>query len=214
MKRVNLGFDLRMKPELQRGDLPPKDQRLVPGPHNPISADPAIWLWPEGVDLFRDGILPDFANPLHLAKSIGLLLAAYETAGISEAGLSRVCVTTSEANVVALVERFGPGHFEDQPTEEALLVGGWQLRGFDVVDLAGLISGLKGCGYSEPSWSELRDLFGNAVNEVGLFGDCSSAARFAEVRGLQIRAHAPFVVVGILTYERDGRCPEIGDRRK
>jgi hypothetical protein len=200
MKRVSLGFDLRIKPELQTEDLPPKDQRLVPRLHSPISADPAIWLWPEGVDLFHDGILPDFANPLHLAKDINLLLAAYEKRGISEASWSRVCLTTSETNIVALVGRFGLGHFEDRPTEETLLSDEWQLRGFDVVDLDGLISGLKGCGYSEPTWSKLRYLFGSALNEFGLFGDCSSAAEFAEVRGLQIKVHAPFVVVGVLTY--------------
>ena len=79
--------------------------------------------------------------------------------------------------------------------------GSWQFRGFDVVDLDGLISGLKGCGYVEPAWSQLRNYFAASLNEIGLFSDLSVASQFTEVRGLQIRDHAPFVVVSVLAYD-------------
>lgn len=116
-------------------------------------------------------------------------------------GLWPVCVTIYEANVIALIKRYGLGYFENQTDEEALLSLGWRFMGFDVVDLDGLISGLKGCGYVEPAWSQLRNYFANSLNEVGLFNDLSVASQFAEVRGLQIRDHAPFVVAGVLTHD-------------
>jgi hypothetical protein len=66
--------------------------------------------------------------------------------------------------------------------------------GLDVLDLDGLISGLKGCGYVEPKWSQLRSYFGDALNEFALFKEHSTASQFADVRGSEIRKHAPFVV--------------------
>jgi hypothetical protein len=63
----------------------------------------------------------------------------------------------------------------------------------------GLISGLKGCGYKEPTWTQLRVEFGGAVNESGLFTDAAVASEFGRVQGLEVREHAPFVVVGVLT---------------
>jgi hypothetical protein len=84
--------------------------------------------------------------------------------------------------------------------EDDLRSNGWQFMGFDVVDLYGLVSGLKGCGYVEPTWSQLRAHFGSYLNELGLFTEWTAAARFAEVRGLQIREHAPFAVIGILVH--------------
>ena len=65
------------------------------------------------------------------------------------------------------------------------------------MDLDGLISGLKGCGYIEPIRSQLRDYFGSSLNELGLFDNLLAASQFAEVRALEIRAHAPFVVTGL-----------------
>jgi hypothetical protein len=197
-KRVSLGFDLRVNPDLQRENPSQVNQHLIPGRRNPISVDAGVWLETEEIESLTEGILPDFANPLHLTKSIDLLVDACGQRGISTSGLWTVCFTSFESNVIALEERFGPGYFDNRPKEEDLLSRGWQLVGFDVVDLSGLISGLKGCGYVEPTWSQLRDCFGSALNEVGLFSDCSTASQFAEVRGLQIQAHAPFVVVGVL----------------
>jgi hypothetical protein len=60
------------------------------------------------------------------------------------------------------------------------------------------------CGYAEPLWSKLRDHFAVSLNEVGLFTSASFASQFAEVRGLEIPNHAPFVAVGILTRESVG----------
>jgi hypothetical protein len=197
-RRINLGFDLRVNPELQSDDASQMDQYLVPALRNPISVDAAVWREPEAIENLTEGILPDFANPLHLAKSLDRLLEVCEQKRISTAGLWRVCITTLQTNLIALNTRFGPGSFEEQ-TEEQLRGSGWELVGFDVADLGGLVSGLKGCGYVEPSWSQLRDAFASYLNTVGLFDDYAIAAEFAEVRGLQIREHAPFAVLGVLT---------------
>jgi hypothetical protein len=142
--------------------------------------------------------LPNFSNPLNLARSLDLLVDASSGQGISVANVWPVCVTGHQTDTIALVERYGPGYFDDAVEEDKLTSNGWQFMGFDVVDLDGLISGLKGCGYTEPTWSQLRAHFGGYLNELGLFTEWTIAARFAEVRGLQIRQHAPFAVVGIL----------------
>jgi hypothetical protein len=187
-----------VNPNLQKENQSQVNQRLASGPHSPISADANVWVTTEEIESLTSEILPDFANPLHLGNSLDLLIDACVKRGIATSGLWPVCFTSFESNVVALEERFGPGYFDNPPREEELLSHGWKLIGFDVVDLGGLISGLKGCGYVEPTWSQLRDYFGSDLNEVGLFRECPAASQFAEVRGLQIQVHAPFVVVGVL----------------
>jgi hypothetical protein len=101
---------------------------------------------------------------------------------------------------LALVRRYGPGYFDNRTEDEELLAEGWQFMGFDVLDLDGLISGLKGCEYVEPIWSQLRSHFAGSLNKMGLLADLSVASQFAEVRGLEIREHAPFVVAGVFTH--------------
>jgi hypothetical protein len=110
-----------------------------------------------------------------------------------------MCITFDPAITITLNKRFGPRYFDDRHVEEDLLSKGWAFRGFDAVDLDGLISGLKDCDYSEPTWSQLRRHYGDQLNDDGLFFDAMVASHFAEARGLEIRQHAPFVVVGILT---------------
>ena len=200
MKRASLGFDLRVNPDLQQENPAQLNQHLAVGMcRNPISADASVWLETDEIESLTERVLPEFANPLHLWKSIEALIQACERREISTNGLWPVSVTCSESNVVALAARFGPEFFDNLPTEEELLSSGWRFVGFDVIDLDGLISGLKGCGYVEPTWSLLRNIFGGELNQVGLFNEYSAASHFAEVRGLQIRAHAPFVVAGLLT---------------
>src|ERR1700730_12578124 len=131
IKRISLGYDLRVNPETQKANPAQMNQSLMSAPPNPISADQSIWPEPEQIESLMDGVLPDFANPLHLAKSIDLMLDACRQRGIPTAGLCRVCRTTDEANIVALIDRFGSGYFENQPEEENLISQGWQLRGFD-----------------------------------------------------------------------------------
>ena len=199
-KRVSLGFDLRVNPDLQ-GEIPSqKSQRLTSGPQSPLSADPSVWLQPREIESLWVGGLPNFSNPLNLAKNLDLLVAASSRQAISIANAWPICVTGDQVNTIALDERYGPGYFDNGVEEGDLTSNGWQFMGFDVVDLYGLISGLKGCGYVEPTWSQLRGHFGSYLNELGLFTDWNVAARFAEVRGLQIREHAPFAVVGILVH--------------
>lgn len=197
-KRVSIGFDLRMPPDFQKEGVRP-DQRLVPDLANPVSADPSVWLRAEEMDSFMQEESRAFCNPLNLTNEIGPLLDASPRRQDRSPELWPVCLTTSEAITIALRGRFGRGYFENGQEEEKLLSAGWRLRGLDAVDLDGLISGLKGCGYAEPSWSQLREHFREGLNELGLFRDEGIASRFAEVRGLQIRDHSPFVVVGVLT---------------
>jgi len=199
-KRVSFGFDLRVNPELQQWDDEVRQsQRLVPTLTSPVSADPAVWIEGGEIDSLLTGVVPDYANPLYLAKRIDLLLDECRKRSIPTSGLVSVCITSAETNLIALAAACGPGYFDSPLDEEELLSGGWKLAGFDVVDLNGLISGLKGIGYVEPTWSQLRGFFGGTLNELGLFGDCETASHFAAVRGLQITAHAPFIVVGVLT---------------
>ena len=199
-RRVSIGFDLRVNPGLREWDEGwRRGQRLVPTLASPVSADPCVWLQGEDVEALWTADIPDYGNPLYLAKRMDPLLDACRKRSISTSGLVPVCITTAESNLIALAGAFGPGYFGSPPEEEELLSNGWRLAGFDVVDLHGLVSGLKGCGYVEPTWSQLREFFGGALNENGLFGDCQTASQFGEVRGLQIRPHAPFVVVGVLT---------------
>ena len=200
LKRVSFGFDLRMDPKTQDWDEESRrNQRLVPMISSPVSADPSVWLEGSAVQALWNGIVPDYANPLYLAKRMDLLLKECRKRNISTTGLISVCITSAETNLIALNARFGPGYFDSPCDEEDLLYEGWRLAGFDVVDLNGLISGLKGCRYVEPTWSQLRGFFGGALNDLGLFGDCETAFHFAEVQGLEIREHAPFTVVGVLT---------------
>jgi len=197
-QRISIGFDLRVNPHSQKENPAQANQWLRPELRNPVSVDPSVWLRAEKVDSFMQEE-SDSCNPLGLANDIDPLLDASRKQRIATPELLPVCFTTSEAISVASRGRFGQGYFENQPEEETLLSSRWQLRGFDAVDLNGLISGLKGCGYAEPSWSQLRECFAGELNELGLFRDETAASRFAEVRGLQIRDHAPFVVVGVLT---------------
>ncbi len=200
MKRISLGFDLRINPSFHEEISSQIGQRLVPERSSPISADPNVWPQPEEVASLWHGVLREFSNPLNLARSLDLLRDASGQRGGS-AALIPLSLTSFQTNIIALVERFGTGYFDDQPSEEALLSKGWQFRGFDVVDLDGLISGLKGCGYAESTRPQLRSHFGASLNDLGLFDDWSAASEFAEVRGLEIREHAPFIVVGILTHD-------------
>jgi hypothetical protein len=130
MKRICLGFDLRLNANLQKENTSQIDQHLVPELRSPMSADAGVWLEPGEIAALTKGILPDFANPLHLAKSIDLLVDACAKTGISTSGLWGVCLTSFESNVIALEERFGPGYFDNRPTD---LSHGWELAGFDVV---------------------------------------------------------------------------------
>lgn len=195
LKRISLGFDLRINPDLQTENRTQLNQYLVPGLYSPISADANVWITAAKMEKLTEHV---DTNPLHLKTRVDLLLDACTQQAVSSSELWPVCFTASEPAFVVLRERFGSQCFDDLPGEDELLSRGWQRFGFDTVDLDGLISGLKGCGYLEPTWSQLRSCFGSALNEFGLFEDWSSASEFAEVRGLQIRSHAPFVVSGVL----------------
>jgi hypothetical protein len=200
-KHVSGGFSLRTKVELHGEDPRQAGQYLVPGNRNPISADTRVWPVPEDVDRLIQDSTQDFWNPLGLASNLDALLRACSSRGIQVASLFPVGLTVSQEALDTLVRRVGPGYFDNAPSEDDLLSTGWRFVGFDAVELNGLTSGLKGIGYKEPSWSQLRAQFGGALNEVGLFNDEVTTARFAEARGAEIPSHAPFDVVGVLVHD-------------
>jgi hypothetical protein len=202
--RLVLGFDLRSDPGQDSHHPLRDDQRLTPHLQSPISADPAVWRSPPGAEQLWGGVLQDFSNPLNLAKDLDLLERKYSQRSTSTTGSWPICITAHRTIADVLVKRYGRGYFESFVDESELTSKGWRHLGFDVIDLNGLISGLKGCGYTGPLWSQLRNEFYASLNEIGLFTDLSIASRFAEVRGLEIPEHAPFVTVGLLT--RGGLC--------
>jgi len=189
-------------PESQEGTELGGRGFLDPSKVNPISADPSVWLRSEDVGERWTGLLPDFLNPLYLSSDLNRLCEAYASEGLATSDLLSLCVTVDPNILFSLSQRFGPELFLKRYREDELICSNWRLRGFDVVDLDGLISGLKGCGYREPFWSRLRSSFGDKLNDDGLFFDVLNAYQFAEARGLEIRQHAPFVVVGLLTLQQ------------
>lgn len=201
-KRVSCGFSFRVD-LLDFEDNMAHRAQFALGPRNCglISADTRVWPVPDSVDRLIQDAKQAFWNPLGLACTVEMLLDACLDRGISVAGLFPVCLTVSAKVLAALVQRFGPGYFDNAQGESDLLSHGWRLVGLDTVELNGLTSGLKGIGYKEPSWSQFREQFGGALNEVGLFSDEATAAEFAKVRGVEIPSHAPFDVVGVLVHD-------------
>ncbi len=197
--RVSLGFDLRVNPSCVHLSRSNGEQLLEPYRTSPVSADPAVWPTIRVAADLWGGLLPRFLNPLYLASDLGELIKAYQQEGIFVGDLYPVCITCEASIIASLNVRFGEGYFRSPITEGVLLSNNWELQGFDVVDLDGMISGLKGCGYRDPSWSQMRVDFGSSLNEKGLFFDSEQAKMFAKVREVEIAAHAPFVVVGVLT---------------
>ena len=204
--RISLGFDMRVKATLT--GITHRSAQMVKEYGSIISADPAIWPCATEVSDLWDGPLPSFLNPLYLAGDLKLLVDAHRKRNASLAELIPVCLTAKQTVILALDKRFGSGYFSRCVEEQNLIHQGWQLRGFDVVDLDGLISGLKGCGYSDTTKLQVEAAFGRFLNEDGLFRSEEAAYTFAEMRGLEIRGHAPFTVTGILTHETLLSCSE------
>lgn len=158
-----------------------------------LSADPNAWPRPESQDTNSAS-----RNPLDLESGEDASRDPTHLLGDASFDSCALCLTCDEANFISLAHRYGPSYFAYRISEEVLRRSGWRLVGFDVVDLRGLISGLYGCGYSKTTKEQLQAQFANSGNEFGLFQDPVDAQRFAIVRGLEIQAHAPFVVTGLL----------------
>jgi hypothetical protein len=184
---------------LQEENLRQVDQYLLPENHNPISADPWIWTRTNEVSDFMRNDPASY--PLGLLDNLDKLLVRLHERGIATVNQSPISLTISEATANGFFKQFGTDYFRDAPSDEHLQSRGWRFLGFDTVELNGLTSALKGIGYKEPSWSQLRAQFGGALNEVGLFGDEATAAEFARLRGVEIPSHAPFDVVGVLVHD-------------
>lgn len=192
------GFDLRIRVELLADDPSLERQWLLPANRNRISTDAMVWPMPEEVSRFY--LETPRSYPLGCLKDYDELLSALRDRGVATANYTPICLTISDATIAALSSSGWADHFSEAPSMKDLIAWGWRFWGFDVAELNGLCSGLKGCGYDEPSWSGLRARFGGALNDVGLFQDPAIAAEFAQIRGLEIPSHAPFEIVGILTH--------------
>lgn len=193
------GFDMRVPIESLTRDPELERQWLVPENQNRISTDAMVWPMPEEVSRFYEETARSF--PMGCLNNFGELLSALHERGVVTVNYAPICLTIPDASVQALRKDGWVDHFAEAPKMEDLIGWGWSLLGFDVTELNGLCSGLKGCSYHEPSWSQLRDRFGAALNEVGLFRDSSIASEFGQLRGLAIPEHAPFEVVGILVHD-------------
>lgn len=193
------GFDMRVPIELLTGDPGLERQWLVPENQNRISADAMVWPMPEEVSRFYEETPRSY--PLGCLNSFSELLSALHERGVVTMNYTPICLTISDAMVQALSKKGWANHFSGTPKMEDLMTWGWRFLGFDVAELNGLCSGLKGCGYSEPTWSQLRARFGASLNEVGLFRDSTVASEFGQLRGMAIPEHAPFEVIGILVHD-------------
>ena len=202
-----IGFDLRMEPgsNLASLETAAKEQRFSDdAPDIWISADPAVFLRHEDVDKiiqeYSSANVISLWNPLGLANQLPALVDECHARGISTDGFVPLALTCRKVNFVSLVKRYAPGWLDSLPTEEELVSDGWRLLGFDVLDMiyGGLISGLSECGYTDSVRDAYRQWFGTELNKFGLFKSFSVAQCFAEVRGMEIPEHAPFVVVGVL----------------
>jgi len=201
--RICLGYDLRLSIRDDLQPFPPgiQDQMLLPRSAL-ISADPAVWLRAPDIDDLLNNSDPNNideveVNPLGLARDIGALVEYCKVHRISTDESTPVALTCFEEVVVALEELYGKSYFRPVTSEAELKERGWNLAGFDALEIRGLTSGLSGCGYKDEEKRQLQAYFGGALNSVGLFRTSAWAARFGSVRGLRIHAHAPFIPVGV-----------------
>jgi hypothetical protein len=193
------GFDLRVSLESLTDEPTLQKHWLVPANQNRISADAMVWPMPEEVSRFYQETPRSY--PLGCLNNFSELLSALRERGVATMNYTPICLTISEASVQTLRKKGWAYHFSGASRMEDLVKLGWRFLGFDVAELNGLCSGLKGCGYTEPSWSQLRARFGSALNEVGLFHGPTIAGKFAQIRGLEIPNHAPFEVVALLVHD-------------
>lgn len=197
-KRMCIGFDIRLRLELQEANAAPRSQFLKLVNQNPISVDSRAWATTEEIDSVMQDPSQAFWTPFGLASNLDLLLIRCSEDRIKLDSVIPACFTVRAASRLSLIERYGARYFPNDMDEDKLIENGWRFMGLDTVQLNGFTSGLKGIGYKEPSWSTLREQFGEALNDVGLFADAAIAERFAEVRGKEVPAHSPLEVVGIL----------------
>jgi hypothetical protein len=197
-ERRACGFTLRLNPSGIAEEPWLRSQLLIPEKANIISADSLTWPQPKELqDLHHED--PDW-HPLGIDTDFEEMLEKLHKRGVCTEGLVPLCITVSVETIAASERLRGPW-VAQYPHEEELIASDWRFLGFEPVELNGLTSGLKGIGYKEPSWSQLRVQFGGALNEVGLFTDAAIAAEFAKMQGIEIPEHAPFDVVGILVHD-------------
>ncbi len=196
---ISIGFDLRVDTKSDAAistiNNIKNDQLIRPDVRSVLSADPLVWP--------RDALIEEIYNRDNSTNPFGFFNSPLPSniPRIQHVKLVQICMTIMYLDFVILEEFYGPKMFGTQFTEADLTRTGWRRRGYDVIDIRRMISGLSGCGYNLSTKDLLRENFTRCINRFGLLRTVNAARAFSEVRGLQIRSHAPFVVVGVLTKE-------------
>jgi hypothetical protein len=201
MTRKSLGFDIRVPmSKLSKSQTEVNIIRssgmLGLGIKYILSADPAVWPRISFLEQYNE--FNDFVNPAGLINNIETFVSIINNCAIDMDHSIGLCLTIEETTGQMLELLFPKGMLDLNISEQILIRYGWRRIGFDIVDLMGMISGLSGCEYKEKSRRIMESKFNNAINEYGLLKTCQAARLFSEARGLTIRDHAPFVVLGIL----------------
>lgn len=205
---ICIGFDCRINERRQSARPALSSKQILSRQLYPLSGDPLVWPRPDGAEIIADAGTGN--NPLGLAQSAELVNQMSQRLETISGEVPQIIALTCAAVCVDVIEeKFGPGWFNKELTSGMLHRNGWVLLGFDVLDMQGLISGVSGCGYSEAAREMMLKRFHKALNSRGLFASHRLASEFATARGLQIRAHAPFVPVSI--YRKGSGYTTAGD---
>ena len=153
MTYISGGFDLRVPIESVGDDVTLDDQFLVPELRNRVSTDPLVWPRPTEVSEIHASEIRSF--PLGVPSDLGDIVTALYERGLSGIMVTPVALVVSDITVAELCRGGWVSHFENARQQDDLSREGWHYVGFDVAELNGLCSGLKGYGYKQPLWSEL-----------------------------------------------------------
>ena len=167
-----LGFDIR-----QAGEAPASS----------TSMDPSVLRRPNELEFLASSGRPPW-GPFGLIKDPGFLF----TSDISNLDCSAryLCFICAPGTWNALCARYSASIFSGGHLEEYPDVACWAFRGFDAVDLNGLISGIDGCGAIAATCS-------SKLNRNRLFDELSDVRDFAESRSIAVPEHAPFLAIGV-----------------
>jgi hypothetical protein len=199
-----LGFDARHTTEDCATNPLPHDMRrqflLRPEIERPLSIDPMIW---RTHFKYHPGI-----NALLGRQKPRLIDVDPDCSGGLRLSLERMKQRLSEhvrPAVLLAVELFAPEEttVAEFPSsliyshaDPSVVPAGAVLLGYDVAD-AGFISGLSNCGYSDEELGELRQEWGEKINDLGLLRTQDDAFAFVEITNRRVPEHAPFWVYGL-----------------
>lgn len=177
-----LGFDIRAIGKIDKTGL--LESLIRQDVNAVISADPLVF---PVVSHELERRLQSDAEP---KENIVGLLSDLPTCCLIEDNECKIAVTTNKEIYEKLMDKFGvPLTTGSLSKETDLILDGWVMLGYDVIDINGLISGLSNCGAAS---QELKKEFAQHINKYSLFRDFSPALKFANKRSSEIPAHSPF----------------------